>query len=56
MTRVAIMDTVYSFIGYSVEEIKDFLGVSRLNKISVNQALKYTKKRVFINTLSTKHV
>jgi len=56
MVRIAIMDTVYSFFGYSVEEIKEALGVSKLNKISANQALKYTKRRVYINTLPTRHV
>ena len=56
MIRVAIMDEVFSFVGYSIEEIKEFLGVSKLNKISAYQALKYNKRRVFINTLATKHV
>ena len=56
MIRVAIMDTVYSFVGYSLNEIKKFLDVSKLNKISVNNALKYRKRKVFINTLATKNV
>ena len=56
MIRVAVMDEVFSFIGYSIEEIKEFLGVSKLNLVDAYQALKYNKRKVFINTLATRYV
>ena len=55
MFRVAIMDTIYTFFGYSKDEIKNFLGVSKLNLIDAYQVSKYKKRKVFVNTLATRH-
>ena len=55
MFRVAVMDTVYSFFGFNVNEIKEYLGVSKLNLIDAYQASKYAKRKIFVNTLATRH-
>ena len=56
ITRIAVMDVVYSFIGYSIDEIKLAMRLDRLNIIDANTALKYSKRRVILNTLATRHV
>ena len=55
MIRVAIMDTIYTFFGFSKDEVKEYLGVSKLNLIDAYQTAKYNKRKVFVNTLATRH-
>jgi hypothetical protein len=55
MVRTKIKGVYYSFIGFNVNEIKNAFNIDKLVKVSINEFMKASNKRVLINTLKVSH-